>query len=357
MNRPRQHAPLRHLDGPGRSLHTRREKRPAVSFIAVIAVTLAVLPLSACSDGGASIIRSWLLKQDGVEKVDVTHSNCTFLDGDDDCNTVATISLSPNTNPDAVCSLAQKADKELPKKKRIDSYSANLTFTWQYHGTELTLEDHETPIANTASTEKNPSQECEMLNTAAEYTGEEVDKISTSSGRLEINRGDVDKVPDNLFTRTPSPDKEVGTESWDSFKLNDWDTTVTASSTTAVSEPATKKLLTEITQTPGPSDRSKLLIFFQLGGYQGESSESEITVGGLGGAPLVGPDTDAAAPVLAIAMKQPKISKISLCPSSKKGSSMDNCIVYSKKNGSFDTDSEHSTGKTREIYEAAKKLS
>ena len=74
MNRPRQHAPLRHPNGPGRSLHTRREKRPAVSFIAVIAVTLAVLPLSACSDGGASIIRSWLLKQDGVEKVDVHFS-------------------------------------------------------------------------------------------------------------------------------------------------------------------------------------------------------------------------------------------------------------------------------------------
>ena len=36
---------------------------------------------------------------------------------------------------------------------------------------------------------------------------------------------------------------------------------------------------------------------------------------------------------------------------------MDNCIVYSKKNGSFDTDSDHFTGNTREIYEAAKKLS
>ena len=36
---------------------------------------------------------------------------------------------------------------------------------------------------------------------------------------------------------------------------------------------------------------------------------------------------------------------------------MRDCIVYSKKDGSFDTDSEHFAGNTREIYEAAKKLS
>ncbi|WP_167150437.1 hypothetical protein [Actinomyces sp. ZJ308] len=358
MNRLRQLSPVRYLGRLRRSSRAREGKQPATHLIAVIAVTLAALPLSACSDGGGSIIRSWLLKQDGVEKVDVTHSNCTFLDGKDKCSTDVTINLSSNTSPDAVCSLTQKADEELPKKKRIGSHHASLTLTWQYRGTKMTLESHETPIANTASTNKDPSQECEMLNTAAEYAGEDVDEISTSSRRLEIYRGDVDKVPDNLFTRSPSPDKKSRTESWDHFTLNDWSVTTTASSTTTAPDSAAKDVITSISQTPGPTDRSKLLIFFQLGGAEGDDPESEITVGGLGGSPLVGPDTDAAAAVLASTMKQPEISKIKLCASSsKRSTSMDDCIVYTKKNGAIETDSEYFTGRTRDIYEAAKKLS
>ena len=355
MNRLRQYALPRQHGRSRRDLHTRNRRPATKHLIAAATVALAVFPLSACSNGGGSIIRSWLLKQDGVEKVKMTHSKCTFLDGEEECSTAATIDLSPNTTPDAICSLAQKADDELPKKKHIDSHSASLTFTWKYRGTKMTLENHDTPIADTANTGNNVPQDCEMLSIAAEYAGEGVDEITASSQKLEIRRGDVDKVPDNLFTRTPSPGKELRTESWDNFTLNDWDATVTASSATSAPEPATKKMLTEISQTSVPSDRSKLLIFLQLGGYQGESSESDITVGGLGGNSIAGPDTDAAAQVLAITMKYPEISKISLCPSSK--SSMDSCIVYTKENGAIDTNSDYFTGRTREIYDTAKELS
>ena len=354
MSRLRQYALPRQNDRARRGPLTWSPRPATKHLVAAASVALAVLPLSACSDGGGSIIRSWLLKQDGVEKVDVTHANCTPLDGSY-CITRATISLSPDLSPDAVCSLAHKADEELPKNKRIDSYSTALTFTWNYHGTELKLEHPDIPIKSTGDTDRDPSRGCRMLNIAAEYAGDEVDEITVSSLQLKIHRGDVDEVPDNLFIRTPSPEEKLETESWDNFTLNDWSTTVTASSATAASEAETKKLLTDISRTPGPSDRSRLHIFLQLGGTEGDSPASEISVGGLGGSSFSGPDVDVAAPVLAAAMKHPEISTIKLCPTNKKGSSLDNCLTYHKEQGSFDDD-DRPDGRSRDIYEAAKKL-
>lgn len=225
MNSPGQRAPLRHLDHPVRSLRTQREKRPAAPFIAVIAVTLTALPLSACSDGGGSIIRSWLLKQDGVEKV---KTSCETHD-ETGCHAIATTTLSDETEPDKACAILNQAATELPRLDKIKEDTAYIQLTWKHRGTVLVFDKQsirlyeETNPYLADNQKRSLEAACDTMETTVEHSGGTAERITQSYDTLTIERGDEKSVPSDVITQ-PLPTKDgqlLDTE--DTFRIGHWD--------------------------------------------------------------------------------------------------------------------------------------
>ena len=130
MNRLRQYALPRQHGRSRRDLHMWRRRLAAKHLLTAAAVALAVLPLSACSDGGGKIIRSWLLKQDGVEKV---KTSCETHD-ETGCYAIATTTLSDDTEPDQACTFLNRVATELPRHDELKERIAYIQLTWKYHG-------------------------------------------------------------------------------------------------------------------------------------------------------------------------------------------------------------------------------
>lgn len=339
MNSPGQRAPLRHLDHPVRSLRTRREKRPAAPFIAVIAVTLTVLPLSACSDGGGSIIRSWFLKQDGVEKV---KTSCETHD-ETGCHAIATTTLSDETEPDKACAILNQAATELPRLDKIKEDTAYIQLTWKHHGTVLVFDKQsirlyeETNPYLADNQKRSLEAACDTMETTVEHSGGTAERITQSYDTLTIERGDEKSVPSDVITQ-PLPTKDgqrLDTE--DTFRIGHWDIRAhTGKENTTETLPTS--LISDIlalsipeAKDPGISITANALISDKKTGF-------EVDVRGLGPYNPDGPDQGTTRSVLSTIERYPTVSSVNLCTARPKNNAQ-RCKEYTLKNGEFVTTS------------------
>ena len=339
MNSPGQRAPLRHLDHPVRSLRTRREKRPAAPFIAVIAVTLTVLPLSACSDGGGSIIRSWLLKQDGVEKV---KTSCETYE-ETGCHAIATTTLSDDTEPDKACTFLNRVATELPRHDELKERIAYIQLTWKYHGTVLVFDEqsislHEESNPHLANKQKRAlDASCNTMETAAEHSGGTAKKITQEYDSLKIERGTQTSIPSDISTR-PIPAKDgqyLSAE--ENFTIDNWSIR-TSTSREKTTERLPTSLISDIVNLPIPEAKDPRIVITANTLISDEKEGFRALVGGLGPYNPDGPSQDTTDSLLSTIKKYPNVSHVSLCTELPKNEAK-NCTDYSLKNGEFVTTS------------------
>ena len=335
MNRLRQYALPRQHGRSRRDLHTRNRRPATKHLIAAAAVALAVLPLSACSDGGGKIIRSWLLKQDGVEKV---KTSCETYE-ETGCHAIATTTLSDDTEPDKACTFLNRVATELPRHDELKERIAYIQLTWKYHGTVLVFDEqsislHEESNPHLANKQKRAlDASCNTMETAAEHSGGTAKKITQEYDSLKIERGTQPSIPSDISTR-PIPAKDgqyLSAE--ENFTIDNWSIR-TSTSREKTTERLPTSLISDIVNLPIPEAKDPRIVITANTLISDEKEGFRALVGGLGPYNPDGPSQDTTDSLLSTIKKYPNVSHVSLCTELPKNEAK-NCTDYSLKNGEF----------------------
>lgn len=335
MNRLRQYALPRQHGRSRRDLHT-RDRRPATKYlIAAATVALTVLPLSACSDGGGKIIRSWLLKQDGVEKV---KTSCQTY-AETGCHAIATTTLSDDTEPNQACTFLNRVATELPRHDKLKESMAYIQLTWKHHGTVLVFEKLLINLSEEKESSSSDDQEqalekaCTFMETAAEHSGGTAEKITQEYDSLTIDRGTQTSIPSDISTR-PIPAKDgqyLSAE--DNFTIDNWSIR-TSTSREKTTERLPTSLISDIVNLPIPEVKEPRIVITANTLISDEKEGFRALVGGLGPYNPDGPSQDTTDSLLSTIKKYPNVSHVSLCTELPKNEAK-NCTDYSLKNGEF----------------------
>ena len=335
MNRLRQYALPRQHGHSRRDLHMWRRRLAAKHLLTAAAVALAVLPLSACSDGGGSIIRSWLLKQDGVEKV---KTSCQTY-AETGCHAIATTTLSDDTEPDQACTFLNRVATELPRYDKLKESMAYIEITWKHRNTILVfqkvpidLSDKKDP-RSAENQEQDINNACDIMATTAEHSGGTAEKITQEYDSLKIERGTQDSIPSDISTH-PIPTKDgkyLSAE--DTFTIDNW-SVQTSTSREKTTESLPTSLISDIVNLPIPEAKEPRLIITANALISDKNSGFEVGVGGLGPYNPDGPSQDTTDSLLSTIKKYPNVSQVSLCTDLPKNKAK-NCTDYSLKNGEF----------------------
>ena len=335
MNRLRQYALPRQHGRSRRDLHTRNRRPATKHLIAAATVALAVLPLSACSDGGGKIIRSWLLKQDGVEKV---KTSCETYE-ETGCYAIATTTLSDDTEPDKACTFLNRVATELPRHDELKERIAYIQLTWKYHGTVLVFDEqsislHEESNPHLANNQKRAlDASCNTMETAAEHSGGTAKKITQEYDSLKIERGTQPSIPSDISTR-PIPAKDgqyLSAE--ENFTIDNWSIR-TSTSREKTTERLPTSLISDIVNLPIPEAKDPRIVITANTLISDEKEGFRALVGGLGPYNPDGPSQDTTDSLLSTIKKYPNVSHVSLCTELPKNKAK-NCTDYSLKNGEF----------------------
>ena len=335
MNRLRQYALPRQHGRSRRDLHTRNRRPATKHLIAAATVALAVLPLSACSDGGGKIIRSWLLKQDGVEKV---KTSCETYE-ETGCHAIATTTLSDDTEPDKACTFLNRVATELPRHDELKERIAYIQLTWKYHGTVLVFDEqsislHEESNPHLANKQKRAlDASCNTMETAAEHSGGTAKKITQEYDSLKIERGTQPSIPSDISTR-PIPAKDgqyLSAE--ENFTIDNWSIR-TSTSREKTTERLPTSLISDIVNLPIPEAKDPRIVITANTLISDEKEGFRALVGGLGPYNPDGPSQDTTDSLLSTIKKYPNVSHVSLCTELPKNEAK-NCTDYSLKNGEF----------------------
>ena len=335
MSRLRQYALPRQNDRARRDPLT-WSRRPATKhLVAAAAVALAVLPLSACSDGGGKIIRSWLLKQDGVEKV---KTSCQTY-AETGCHAIATTTLSDDTEPDQACTFLNRVATELPDLHDLKEGMAYIQLTWKYHGTVLVFEKLPINLSEDTNPHSVDNQKqtleasCDIMETAAEYSGGSAEKITEGYDALEIDRGAQDSIPSDISTR-PIPTKDgkyLSAE--DTFAIDNWSIR-SSTSREKTTETLPTSLISDIVNLPIPEAKDPRLTVTANALISDENTGFKVSIRGLGPYNPDGPSQDTTDSLLSRIKKYPSVSKVSLCTEQPKNKAQ-HCKDYRLKNGEF----------------------
>ena len=330
MNRLRQYALPRQHGRSRRDLHMWRRRLAAKHLLTAAAVALAVLPLSACSDGGGKIIRSWLLKQDGVEKV---KTSCETYE-ETGCYAIATTTLSDDTEPNEACTFLNRVATELPRHDEL---------TWKYHGTVLVFDEqsislHEESNPHLANKQKRAlDASCNTMETAAEHSGGTAKKITQEYDSLNIERGTQPSIPSDISTH-PIPTKDGKyLSAKEKFAIGNWSIR-SSTSREKTTDSLPTSLISDIVNLPIPEAKDPRLIITANALISDKNAGFEVNIRGLGPYNPDGPSQDTTDSLLSTIKKYPNVSHVSLCtelPENKEKK----CTDYSLKNGEFVTTS------------------
>ena len=335
MSRLRQYALPRQNDRARRDPLT-WSRRPATKhLVAAAAVALAVLPLSACSDGGGKIIRSWLLKQDGVEKV---KTSCQTY-AETGCHAIATTTLSDDTEPDQACTFLNRVATELPRHDELKESRAYIELTWKYHGTVLVFDEqsislHEESNPHLANNQKRAlDASCNTMETAAEHSGGTAKKITQEYDSLKIERGTQPSIPSDISTH-PIPTKDGKyLSAKENFTIGNW-FIQSSTSREKTTESLPTSLISDIVNLPIPEAKEPWISISANSASSEEKEGFRALVGGLGPYNPDGPSQDTTDSLLSTIKKYPNVSHVSLCTEFPKNEAK-NCTDYSLKNGEF----------------------
>jgi len=335
MNRLRQYALPRQHGRSRRDLHTRNRRPATKHLIAAATVALAVLPLSACSDGGGKIIRSWLLKQDGVEKV---KTSCQTY-AETGCHAIATTTLSDDTEPNEACTFLNRVATELPRHDKLKESMAYIQLTWKHHGTVLVFEkllinlSEETDPYSAESQKQSREASCNTMETAAEHSGGTAEKITEDYKSLIIDRGAQTSIPSDISTR-PIPAKD-GTylSAEDTFTIDNRSIR-TSTSREKTTERLPTSLISDIISLPIPEAKEPWISISANSASSEEKEGFQAVVGGLGPYNPDGPSQDTTDSLLSTIKKYPNVSQVSLCTEYPKNNAQ-YCKEYILKNGEF----------------------
>ena len=312
-----------------------RRRLAAKHLLTAAAVALAVLPLSACSDGGGKIIRSWLLKQDGVEKV---KTSCETYE-ETGCYAIATTTLSDDTEPNEACTFLNRVATELPRHDELKERIAYIELTWKYHGTVLVFDEqsislHEESNPHLANKQKRAlDASCNTMETAAEHSGGTAKKITQEYDSLNIERGTQPSIPSDISTH-PIPTKDGKyLSAKEKFAIGNWSIR-SSTSREKTTESLPTSLISDIVNLPIPEAKDPRLIITANALISDKNAGFEVNIRGLGPYNPDGPSQDTTDSLLSTIKKYPNVSHVSLCtelPENKEKK----CTDYSLKNGEF----------------------
>lgn len=335
MNRLRQYA-LPRLHGHSRNdLHTWNRTPATKHLIAAATVALAVLPLSACSDGGGSIIRSWLLKQDGVEKV---KTSCQTYD-ETGCHAIATTTLSDDTEPNEACTFLNRVATELPRYDKLKESMAYIQLTWKYHGTVLVFDKqsislHEESNPHLANNQKRAlDASCNTMETAAEHSGGTAKKITQEYDSLKIERGTQPSIPSDISTHPVLAKDGTYLSAEDNFTIDNWSIR-TSTSREETTETLPTSLISDIVNLPMSELKDPRIVISANTLISDEKEGFRVLVGGLGPYNPNGPGRDITDSLLSTIKKHPNATSVSLCTAYPKNNAQ-YCKEYALKNGEF----------------------
>ena len=335
MNRLRQYVPPRQHGHSRRTLRTWNRRPTARHFTAVATAALAVLPLTACSDGGGSVIRSWLLKQDGVEKV---KTSCETY-AETGCHAIATTTLSEDTEPDQACAFLNRVATELPGHDKIKAGMAYIELTWKYHNTVLVFTKVPIDLSEEKDSSSSDDQEqalekaCPFMETAAEHSGGTAEKITQEYDSLTIDRGTQNSVPSDISTHPIQAKDGQYLSAEDSFTIGDWSIR-TSTSREETTETLPTSLISDIVNLPIPEVKEPRIVITANTLISDEKEGFRALVGGLGPDNPDGPSQDTTDSLLSTIKKYPSVSRVSLCTEYPKNSAQ-HCKEYALKNGEF----------------------
>ena len=312
-----------------------RRRLAAKHLLTAAAVALAVLPLSACSDGGGKIIRSWLLKQDGVEKV---KTSCETYE-ETGCYAIATTTLSDDTEPDQACTFLNRVATELPRHDELKERIAYIQLTWKYHGTVLVFDEqsislHEESNPHLANKQKRAlDASCNTMETAAEHSGGTAKKITQEYDSLKIERGTQPSIPSDISTR-PIPAKDgqyLSAE--ENFAIGNWSIR-SSTSREKTTESLPTSLISDIVNLPIPEAKDPRIVITANALISDKNAGFEVNIRDLGPYNPDGPSQDTTDSLLSTIKKYPNVSHVSLCTELPENKAK-NCKDYSLKNGEF----------------------